>query len=111
MAPPQGVMGGAGVNLVWHRADLRLADHPALLKALKEGRAVGLGVDDAPYFRLFNPVGQGERHDPEGRWLRRWAREYPSYAPQTPVVDLEAARRRYLSLAGELLRGKGPPLG
>jgi len=71
--------------------------------------AGGLGVDAAPYFRLFNPLLQGERHDPERRWLRRWAPEYPSYAPQDPVVDLEAARRRYLSLAGGLLRGKGYP--
>ncbi|ULR39934.1 deoxyribodipyrimidine photo-lyase [Thermus sp. NEB1569] len=70
--------------------------------------AGGLGVDAAPYFRLFNPVLQGERHDPGRRWLRRWAPEYPSYAPQDPVVDLEAARRRYLSLAGDLL-GKDPP--
>ena len=29
--------------------------------------AGGLGVDAAPYFRVFNPVLQGERHDPEGR--------------------------------------------
>lgn len=71
--------------------------------------AGGLGVDAAPYFRLFNPVLQGERHDPERRWLRRWAPEYPSYAPKDPVVDLEAARRRYLSLAEGLLREKDLP--
>ncbi|MGC8875776.1 deoxyribodipyrimidine photo-lyase [Thermus sp.] len=64
--------------------------------------AGGLGVDAAPYFRLFNPTLQGERHDPEGRWLRRWAPEYPSYAPKNPVVDLEEARRRYLALAKEV---------
>ena len=67
--------------------------------------AGGLGVDAAPYFRVFNPVLQGERHDPEGRWLKRWAPEYPSYAPKDPVVDLEEARRRYLRLARDLARG------
>lgn len=67
--------------------------------------AGGLGVDAAPYFRVFNPVLQGERHDPEGRWLKRWAPEYPSYAPKDPVVDLEEARRRYLRLAKGLSRG------
>ncbi|BCZ93151.1 deoxyribodipyrimidine photo-lyase (plasmid) [Thermus thermophilus] len=67
--------------------------------------AGGLGVDAAPYFRVFNPVLQGERHDPEGRWLKRWAPEYPSYAPKDPVVDLEEARRRYLRLAKGLPRG------
>jgi deoxyribodipyrimidine photo-lyase len=59
----------------------------------------GLGVDAAPYFRIFNLVLQG-RHDPGGEWLRRWAPEYPSYEPRDPVVDLDAARRRYLALAG-----------
>ncbi|WP_117236802.1 deoxyribodipyrimidine photo-lyase [Thermus sediminis] len=64
--------------------------------------AGGLGVDAAPYFRVFNLVAQGERHDPEGTWLRRFAPEYPSYLPQDPVVDLEEARRRYLALAKAL---------
>ncbi|MDW8017434.1 MAG: deoxyribodipyrimidine photo-lyase, partial [Thermus sp.] len=32
--------------LVWHRADLRLGDHPALLKALRQGPLVGLVVLD-----------------------------------------------------------------
>ncbi|MEN2983114.1 MAG: deoxyribodipyrimidine photo-lyase [Thermus sp.] len=67
--------------------------------------AGGLGVDAAPYFRVFNLVEQGKRHDPQGEWLARWAPEYPSYAPRNPVVDLEGARRRYLALAQGLLRG------
>jgi deoxyribodipyrimidine photo-lyase len=32
----------------------------------------GCGVDAAPFFRMFNPVTQGERCDPEGRYVRRW---------------------------------------
>ncbi|WP_018462056.1 deoxyribodipyrimidine photo-lyase [Thermus oshimai] len=64
--------------------------------------AGGLGVDAAPYFRVFNLVEQGRRHDPEGAWLRRFAPEYPSYEPKDPVVDLKEARRRYLALAGAL---------
>ncbi|WP_105317181.1 cryptochrome/photolyase family protein [Thermus tenuipuniceus] len=67
--------------------------------------AGGLGVDAAPYFRVFNLVEQGRRHDPEGDWLRRWAPEYPSYEPQDPVVDLLEARRRYLELVQRLTRG------
>jgi deoxyribodipyrimidine photo-lyase len=65
--------------------------------------AGGLGVDSAPYFRIFNLVLQG-KHDPTGAWLKRWAPEYPSYEPQNPVVDLETARRRYLSLAGSRVK-------
>jgi deoxyribodipyrimidine photo-lyase len=32
----------------------------------------GSGADAAPYFRVFNPVLQGERFDPEGAYVRRW---------------------------------------
>ncbi|GAB4191232.1 MAG: hypothetical protein OHK0024_31520 [Thalassobaculales bacterium] len=31
----------------------------------------GCGADAAPYFRIFNPVLQGEKFDPEGRYVRR----------------------------------------
>jgi deoxyribodipyrimidine photo-lyase len=35
----------------------------------------GSGADAAPYFRVFNPVLQGERFDPEGAYVRRWVPE------------------------------------
>ena len=35
----------------------------------------GSGADAAPYFRIFNPVRQGERFDPEGDYVRRWVPE------------------------------------
>jgi deoxyribodipyrimidine photo-lyase len=35
----------------------------------------GTGTDAAPYFRVFNPVRQGEAHDPTGLWVRRWVPE------------------------------------
>ena len=35
----------------------------------------GTGTDAAPYFRIFNPVSQGEKHDPEGAYVRRWLPE------------------------------------
>ncbi len=38
----------------------------------------GCGVDPAPYFRIFNPVAQGERFDPKGRYVRRWVAELAS---------------------------------
>ncbi|WP_447746084.1 deoxyribodipyrimidine photo-lyase [Pseudomonas nicosulfuronedens] len=33
------------------------------------------GTDAAPYFRLFNPISQSERFDPDGRFIRRWLPE------------------------------------
>ncbi|MBN2492902.1 MAG: deoxyribodipyrimidine photo-lyase [Planctomycetes bacterium] len=35
----------------------------------------GCGADAAPYFRVFHPVLQGERHDPDGAYVRRWVPE------------------------------------
>ncbi|AIK97062.1 cryptochrome/photolyase family protein [Candidatus Odyssella acanthamoebae] len=35
----------------------------------------GCGADAAPYFRIFNPVLQGEKFDPEGNYVRRWVPE------------------------------------
>lgn len=35
----------------------------------------GCGVDAAPYFRIFNPVTQGKRFDPDGDYIRRWIPE------------------------------------
>jgi len=35
----------------------------------------GSGADAAPFFRIFNPVTQGERFDPQGAYVRRWVPE------------------------------------
>ncbi|NWG54587.1 MAG: deoxyribodipyrimidine photo-lyase [Hydrogenophilaceae bacterium] len=35
----------------------------------------GSGADAAPYFRIFNPVAQGEAYDPDGAYVRRWLPE------------------------------------
>ena len=37
--------------------------------------SAGCGADAAPYFRIFNPVSQGERFDVEGEYVRRWVPE------------------------------------
>ena len=58
----------------------------------------GSGADAAPYFRIFNPMEQGRRFDPQGDYVRRWCPELarlptpyihaPFEAP--PLVLLEA---------------------
>lgn len=35
----------------------------------------GSGADAAPYFRIFNPITQGQRYDPDGQYVRRWLPE------------------------------------
>ncbi len=38
----------------------------------------GSGADAAPYFRIFNPVRQGEKFDPNGDYVRQWVPELAS---------------------------------
>jgi deoxyribodipyrimidine photo-lyase len=35
----------------------------------------GCGTDAAPFFRVFNPTGQGKTFDPDGTYVRRWVEE------------------------------------
>jgi deoxyribodipyrimidine photo-lyase len=35
----------------------------------------GTGTDAAPYFRIFNPLLQAKRYDPDGAYVRRWVPE------------------------------------
>jgi deoxyribodipyrimidine photo-lyase len=66
--------------------------------------AAGLGIDNAPYFRVFNPVTQGRQHDPDGSWLRRWVPECDGDPHPLPnaIVDPAEARRDYLAVMESL---------
>jgi deoxyribodipyrimidine photo-lyase len=35
----------------------------------------GSGADASPYYRIFNPVLQGQKFDPEGEYVKRWVPE------------------------------------
>ena len=91
--------------------------------------AASVGTDAQPYFRVFNPVLQGERFDPDGEYVRRWlpelgrvpadrvhapwrmtaveqeaagcriGRDYPA-----PIVEHAEARRRAIELFGSATR-------
>jgi deoxyribodipyrimidine photo-lyase len=74
--------------------------------------AASTGTDAQPYFRIFNPVSQGEKCDPEGAYVRRWVPELreldrrflhaPWKAPEppadypAPIVDHAVQRERAL---------------
>jgi deoxyribodipyrimidine photo-lyase len=57
----------------------------------------GCGADAAPYFRVFNPVSQGAKFDPHGKYVRRWCPELaklpnewlhqPWVAPTSALAD------------------------
>lgn len=75
--------------------------------------AAGTGTDAAPYFRIFNPVLQSKKFDPDGTYIRKWIPELahlsnemihtpwecgivPSGYPQKPIVDHSLAKIRTL---------------
>ena len=75
------------------------------------------GTDAVPYFRIFNPISQSEKFDPDGRFLHQWLPELrhlrgkglhnPGPNPlgglfgiadyPAPIVDLAASRERALA--------------
>ena len=58
----------------------------------------GCGTDAAPYFRIFNPVLQGQKFDPQGDYVRHWIPEIAELPDQhihepwkAPAEALQAA--------------------
>jgi deoxyribodipyrimidine photo-lyase len=56
--------------------------------------AAGTGCDAAPYFRVFNPVTQQEKFDPDGNYIRKWVPEAGTLAYAPPMVEHRMARER-----------------
>lgn len=96
----------------------------------------GSGADAAPYFRIFNPIMQGEKFDPEGGYVRRWVPELaqlpnkyihkPWTAPDSvlkqaglvlgqsyplPLVDHATARKAALAAFAALRNDAGQAVG
>ena len=107
-----------------------LCDADPASNAMNWQWVAGSGADAAPYFRIFNPVLQGEKFDADGTYVRRWVPELakldtlyihrPWDAPDdalrragvtpgktypAPIVDHAAARARALA-AFHAMRGK-----
>lgn len=91
----------------------------------------GSGADAAPYFRIFNPVTQGQKFDADGRYVRRWIPELRGvpdrwlHAPWTapaevlrdarvrlggeyprPIVEHDVARKRALDALATIVAGR-----
>jgi deoxyribodipyrimidine photo-lyase len=92
----------------------------------------GSGADAAPYFRIFNPVLQGEKFDPDGTYVRRYVPELAKLPPSVihrpweappvllagagvrlgqtypaPIVEHGAARARALAALATISADKG----
>ena len=81
----------------WYRK--KLADHDTANDVGGWQWAASTGTDAQPYFRIFNPMTQGERYDPDAEYIK-------SYVPELEGVpadaihswnDLEAGKRRMLA--------------
>ena len=94
--------------------------------------SAGCGVDAQPWFRVFNPVMQGKKFDPEGTYVKRWVPELAKLPPRyihapweappdvlakagvrlgasypEPIVEHVYARKRFLAAAeGHLASAK-----
>ncbi len=68
----------------------------------------GCGADAAPYFRIFNPVTQGEKFDPQGDYVRRFVPQL-ARLPTEFIHQPWLAPREVLAAAGVTL-GKNYPL-
>lgn len=113
----------AGEEWFWDTlVDADAANNPASWQWV-----AGAGLDAVPYFRIFNPVAQGEKFDPDGVYVRAYVPELkrlpatlihrPWTAPADtlaaagirlghtypkPVVDHGAARERALLAFGHI---------
>lgn len=50
----------------------------------------GCGADAAPYFRIFNPVMQGQKFDPQGEYIRKYVPEIATLPDQYLFSPWEA---------------------
>jgi deoxyribodipyrimidine photo-lyase len=62
----------------------------------------GCGADAAPYFRIFNPVSQGEKFDPQAAYVRRWVPEV-ARLPDSLIHQPWSASPSALASAGLVL--------
>lgn len=85
--------------------------------------SASVGTDAVPYFRVFNPIRQSEKFDPDGSYIRKWIdelkdvptkhihwphpwlkqRNQQDYA--APIVDHSAARERFLTTFKQVKNG------
>ncbi|MEZ4710840.1 MAG: deoxyribodipyrimidine photo-lyase [Caldilineaceae bacterium] len=94
--------------------------------------SAGTGTDAAPYFRIFNPITQGQKFDPDGDYIRRWVKELGQVSSKyihepwkmdrteqakaecrigidypAPIVEHKMARQRALDAYKSALDGSG----
>ncbi len=76
----------------------------------------GSGADASPYFRIFNPITQSKKFDPQGEYIKKWVPELAHLsAPEIhnpkdrrgypePIIDLKSSRERALGIYMEKVK-------
>lgn len=63
----------------------------------------GCGVDAAPYYRIFNPLTQARRFDPQNRYIEHWIPGVNETDYPPPMVDLARSREQALQRYKEFI--------
>jgi deoxyribodipyrimidine photo-lyase len=63
----------------------------------------GTGTDAAPYFRVFNPLLQADRYDPDGEYVATWVTD-----PVAPMLDHQVEREEALRRLASVSARPGP---
>ncbi len=66
--------------------------------------AAGTGCDAAPYFRVFNPLLQQQKFDPEFEFIKKWVPEFGSSDYPKPMIDHKFARERAINVYRSALK-------
>lgn len=68
--------------------------------------AAGTGCDAAPYFRVFNPMEQQKKFDPDWSYTKKWVPEINTPEYPNPIVDHIFARQRAIERYKQALNRK-----
>lgn len=60
--------------------------------------SAGTGCDAAPYFRIFNPIEQIKKFDPDYKYIRKWVTDLDELTYPLPIVEHKFARERALKV-------------
>lgn len=62
----------------------------------------GTGVDAAPYFRIFNPLLQQKKFDPEMIYCKTWIKELETGKYIKPILDHNEQKQKYINLFNKI---------
>ena len=103
-----------GIDWTWGEKYFatKLIDYDPLVNRGNWEWVAGTGADSQPYFRIFNPWLQGDKHDKEAEYIKRWLPEFKDTDPKKihnwyktydetyikPMLDYSKAKQKVLKM-------------